>query len=178
MADGLVPYCQPSRTARSRNRPEIYEILSLQECLMKLRHNEYCPIHRSLSCCGRELTHRARSSPCVRRVEDPHHPRWIPGTSIARGNAQTPKAEGQGTERNMRNLSSRVHRLQRHHARPSGSEGDGGLFGEMIIRTIFKQHIGGAMGKKDQPEWMTDGRSVERRFLANGPLQTKNLRNR
>jgi hypothetical protein len=28
---------------------------------MKLRHNEYCPIHRSLSRCGRERTHRARS---------------------------------------------------------------------------------------------------------------------
>src|SRR5260370_24882808 len=78
----------------------MYEILSWQQCLMKLRHNEYCPIHRSLSCCGRELTHRACSlQPSVRRVEDPHHPRWIPGTSIARGNAQTPKAEAQGTER-------------------------------------------------------------------------------
>jgi len=28
-----------------------------------------------------------------------------------------------------------------------------GALGE-IIRTIFKQHMGGAMGKKDQPEWM------------------------
>jgi len=33
---------------------------------MKPRHNEYCPIHRSLSCCGRELTHRAhRLQPSV-----------------------------------------------------------------------------------------------------------------
>jgi hypothetical protein len=31
----------------------------------------------------------------------------------------------------------------------------------MIIRTIFKQHIGGVTKKKDQPEWMTDGPSVE-----------------
>jgi len=31
--------------------------------------------------------------------------------------------------------------------------------GEMIIRTISKRHIGGAMEKKDQPERMTDGRS-------------------
>jgi hypothetical protein len=65
MVDWLVLYCQPFRIARSRNRPEMYEILSYQECLMKLRHN----------CCGRELTHRARSlQPSVRRVEDPHHP--------------------------------------------------------------------------------------------------------
>lgn len=43
---------------------------------MKLRRNEYCPIHRSLSCCGREATHRVRIlKPGVRRVEDPHHPR-------------------------------------------------------------------------------------------------------
>ena len=27
----------------------------------------------------------------------------------------------------------------------------------MIIRRISKQHIGGVMEKKDQPEWMTDG---------------------
>jgi hypothetical protein len=34
-----------------------------------------------------------------------------------------------------------------------------GALGE-IIRTIFKQHMGGAMGKKGQPEWMGDGPSV------------------
>ncbi len=28
--------------------------------------------------------------------------------------------------------------------------------GETIIQTIFKQHTGGAMEKRDQPEWMTD----------------------
>jgi hypothetical protein len=50
MADWLVLYCQPSRIARSRNRPEMYEILSWQECLMKLRHNEYCPIHGDRPC--------------------------------------------------------------------------------------------------------------------------------
>jgi len=30
----------------------------------------------------------------------------------------------------------------------------------MIIRTISKQHIGGVTEKKDQPEWITDGRSA------------------
>jgi hypothetical protein len=33
--------------------------------------------------------------------------------------------------------------------------------GGMIIQITSKQHIGGAMKKKDQPEWMTDGRSLE-----------------
>jgi len=39
---------------------------------MKLRRNEYCPIHRSLFCCGRD---QARKRLGVRRIEDPHHPR-------------------------------------------------------------------------------------------------------
>ena len=44
---------------------------------MKLRRNQYCPIHRSLSCCGREpvpKVARARRLG-VQRIEDPHHPR-------------------------------------------------------------------------------------------------------
>jgi hypothetical protein len=43
---------------------------------MRLRRNEYCPIHRSLFCCGREQArkeHRVRVG--VQRIEDPHHPR-------------------------------------------------------------------------------------------------------
>ena len=31
---------------------------------------------------------------------------------------------------------------------------------ETTIRTIFKQHTGGAMKRKDQPEWMTDSPSA------------------
>ena len=43
---------------------------------MKLRRNEFCPIHRSLSCCGREQAHRERRLRLgVQRIEDPHHPR-------------------------------------------------------------------------------------------------------
>ena len=43
---------------------------------MRLRRNEYCPIHRSVSCCGREQTAYARRlQPGIRRVDDPHHPR-------------------------------------------------------------------------------------------------------
>ena len=41
---------------------------------MKLRRNQYCPIHRSLTCCGREpMQKRIRAR--RQRVEDPHHPR-------------------------------------------------------------------------------------------------------
>ena len=43
---------------------------------MKLRTNEYCPIHRSLFCCGREQGKKPWQPRLgVQRVEDPHHPR-------------------------------------------------------------------------------------------------------
>jgi hypothetical protein len=44
---------------------------------MKLRRNQYCPIHRSRSCCGRELVQKERRIRRlgVQRIEDPHHPR-------------------------------------------------------------------------------------------------------
>src|SRR5208337_3250789 len=44
---------------------------------MRLRRNEYCPIHRSRSCCGRDQIRKERRLMRlgVRRIEDPHHPR-------------------------------------------------------------------------------------------------------
>ena len=43
---------------------------------MRLRTNEVCPIHQSLSCCGRELLPKPKLVRLgVQRVEDPHHPR-------------------------------------------------------------------------------------------------------
>jgi hypothetical protein len=43
---------------------------------MKLRRNELCPIHHSLSCCGREQTRKERRLRFgVQRIQDPHHPR-------------------------------------------------------------------------------------------------------
>jgi hypothetical protein len=43
---------------------------------MRLRPNEFCPIHRSTSCCGREVMPRSRLiRPGVQRIQDPHHPR-------------------------------------------------------------------------------------------------------
>ena len=43
---------------------------------MKLRRNEYCPIHKSLFCCGREQARKQRRFQLgVQRIEDPHHPR-------------------------------------------------------------------------------------------------------
>ncbi len=43
---------------------------------MRLRSDEFCPIHKSLSCCGRETLPKPRLVRLgVQRVEDPHHPR-------------------------------------------------------------------------------------------------------
>ncbi len=43
---------------------------------MRLRRNEFCPIHKSVSCCGRELIPKPRLIRLgVQRVEDPNHPR-------------------------------------------------------------------------------------------------------
>jgi hypothetical protein len=46
---------------------------------MRLRRNEYCPVHRSLFCCGREAIRRESKPRIIRmgvqRIEDPHHPR-------------------------------------------------------------------------------------------------------
>ena len=43
---------------------------------MRLRGNEFCPVHKSISCCGRELIPKTRTLRLgVQRIEDPHHPR-------------------------------------------------------------------------------------------------------
>ena len=46
---------------------------------MRLRSNEYCPIHRSRFCCGRETIRKDRGTTVIRmgvqRVEEAHHPR-------------------------------------------------------------------------------------------------------
>jgi hypothetical protein len=43
---------------------------------MRLRRNEFCPVHRSTSCCGRETLPKPRLLRLgVQRVEDLHHPR-------------------------------------------------------------------------------------------------------
>jgi hypothetical protein len=43
---------------------------------MRLRANEVGPIHKSVSCCGRELVPKPKLIRLgVQRIEDPHHPR-------------------------------------------------------------------------------------------------------
>jgi hypothetical protein len=44
---------------------------------MRLRRNEWCPVHGSLFCCGQETVGKEKRliRLGVRRIEDPHHPR-------------------------------------------------------------------------------------------------------
>jgi 5-methylcytosine-specific restriction endonuclease McrA len=43
---------------------------------MKLRNNEYCPIHGSRTCCGRKSSPgKLRVQLGLQRIEDPSHPR-------------------------------------------------------------------------------------------------------
>lgn len=42
---------------------------------MKLRCNELCPIHRSISCCGRDMLARPKLIRLgIQHIDDPHHP--------------------------------------------------------------------------------------------------------
>ena len=60
---------------RGHHLPYVKQATSVRND-MKLRKNEYCPIHHSRSCCGREQAQKERRfRPGVRRLEDPHHPR-------------------------------------------------------------------------------------------------------
>jgi hypothetical protein len=127
---------------------------------MKLRPNESCPIHRSLSCCGREPVPKTRVLRLgVQRVEDPHHPR---GYRELRSRAEMRKllnskiVEQNGIcpicleEFTTTTMSCRITKTPREWEE----------LGETTIRTTSKQHTGGATKKRDQPEWMTDGRSA------------------
>ena len=57
---------------------------------MRLRRNQLCPIHRSVSCCGREAISKERRQHQmgVRRIDDPQHPR---GYRELRSNAEMRK---------------------------------------------------------------------------------------
>jgi len=92
---------------------------------MRLRSNEFCPIHKSLSCCGRETLPNPRLVRLgVQRVEDPHHPR---GHRELRSPAEMPKIdepEGPRTRRHLRDLPRRVHRL-RYRPRSQESKRNG-----------------------------------------------------
>ena len=128
---------------------------------MRLRPNEFCPIHKLISCCGREQLPRPRLIRLgVQRIEDPHHPR---GYRELRSPAEmrklmNRKVREQGASAQSATKSSPTTTISFPITRiPRGWEERG----EMIIQTISRQHTGGATKKKDQQEW-TDLRPITR----------------
>src|SRR5271165_967223 len=93
---------------------------------MKRRRNEYCPLHKSLVCCGREQARKERRFRLgVQRIEDPHHPR---GYREMRPPAEMRKLLNRKIAepgREVRNLSRDVYGLQRDSARPHRAERHG-----------------------------------------------------
>src|SRR5713101_7051321 len=56
-ANALKPFAECRREIQ---QPKSHSSL-IRRKSMKLRRNQYCPIHRSLSCCGRERIPKART---------------------------------------------------------------------------------------------------------------------
>ncbi len=74
---------------------------------MRLGANELCPIHKSVSCCGRESLPRPRLIRLgVQRVEDPHHPRGYRELRSPGRNAEIDEPENSRTGRDLEERTS------------------------------------------------------------------------
>ena len=74
---------------------------------MRLRRNEFCPIHKSISCCGRENLPKPRLIRLgVQRVEGggSPSPAWVPRTPITGRDEEAVEQENRRTEWDMPNL--------------------------------------------------------------------------
>jgi hypothetical protein len=119
---------------------------------MRLLPNEVCPVHCSTSCCGRELLPKPKLIRIgIQRVEDPHHPR---GYRELRSPAEMRKLLNRKI-RQQAGICAICHEeftdyndIVPDHKNPKEWEERG----EMIIRTISRQHIGGATKRKAQHE--------------------------
>lgn len=127
---------------------------------MRLRRNQSCPIHRSLSCCGRESVPRKRTvRPGVQRIEDPLHPRKY---RELRSPAEMRKLLNRKIVEQDRRCAichedfTDYNDIVPDHRDPKGM---GGAWRE-TIQTTFKPLIGGAMERKAQAGSTTDGRQV------------------
>ncbi len=79
---------------------------------MRLRANEVCPIHKSVSCCGRELVPKPKLIRLgVQRIEDPHHPRGYRELRSRGEMRKTAQSEDHRAKRNLPNLRREVHGL-------------------------------------------------------------------
>jgi hypothetical protein len=128
---------------------------------MKLRRNQYCPVHRSLSCCGREPVQKGTRVRRlgVQRIEDSHHPR---GYRELRSKAEMRKVlDRKIVEQNRRCAICQVgfthySDIVPDHIDPRGWEDRA----ETTIRRTFRQCTSGATVKRDPQGSTSDCRSA------------------
>jgi hypothetical protein len=121
---------------------------------MKLRRNEYCPIHRSLFCCGREpkTKNQKRRQIPVQRIEDPHHPR---GYRELRSNPEMRKL-----------LNRKIEEQDKECAICHEKFSD---YGDVVLDHINPKGMGGSW-RDDHPDniaavhWWCNGEKGSRRF--------------
>jgi hypothetical protein len=126
---------------------------------MKLRRNQYCPIHHSLFCCGREKTRKeCRLQLGIQRIDDPRHAR---GYRELRPPAEMRKllnrkiiAQDRKCAICQEQFDDYNDIVPDHRCRRAWEE-----VGETTIQKTSKLCIGGATQKKDRGEPRTDGRS-------------------
>jgi hypothetical protein len=116
---------------------------------MKLRRNQYCPIHRSLSCCGREAVLQKRSfrQMGVQRIEDSHHPRGFRESVPMRrcGSCSTARLLSRTEGAPSATKPSPITTTSCPITSTLAVWED---HGETIIRTIFRPCIGGAIERR------------------------------
>ncbi len=130
---------------------------------MRLRRNEFCPIHRSRYCYGRKTICYERRATIIKigvqRIEDPHHPR---GYRELRSPAEMRKLlKRKVTEQNGVCAICRCEFTDYGDVVPDHieSERNGRGFWEMITPITSKQFLGGVTQKKDRPELRADASS-------------------
>ena len=128
---------------------------------MKLRRNQYCPIHRSRSCCGRELVQKASKVRRlgVQRIEDPHHPRGYRElrSKAEMGNCSIDKSLSRtGNAPSARWRSPTITTSCPTTLIREGWEDRA----ETTIRRTFRQCTSGATVKRDPRGSTSDGRSA------------------
>ena len=129
---------------------------------MRLRPNEFCPIHKSLSCCGRETLPKPRLVRLAYSESMIHLTREDIGKSGLRprcGSSSTGRSSSKtGNVPSVTKSSPTTTTLCQTIRTPKEWEGPGGT----IIRTISRPYIGGVTKRKGPAELMDDGRFCRR----------------
>jgi hypothetical protein len=133
----------------------------LEEESMKLRRNQYCPIHRSLFCCGRELVQKASKLRRlgVQRIEDAHHPGDTASFAPKQRCGSSLIEKLLNRTGNAPSVRWRSHTVTTSFPTTLIPEEWAGR-GETTIPTIFRQCISGVTARRGRHGSTSDGRSA------------------